>query len=228
MNDIIKPTLILAIVAFTAAMALSHVQKITAPSILKQEKQKQDRAISLVLPGYTITATKKATIQKKEYNFWIGEKKEDNNTLIGYAFITEKSGYSGLVKSMVGITEDGKILGISILQQTETPGLGARATEIASTETFFSVFFGKGKPVVTGPATPWFQEQFKGLDTTKKIAILKKGDWTPPLRDELIEKNAISAITGATITSRTVRDSIVTGIKTFTSALEIVGKEEQK
>ena len=42
MGNIIKPTLILAIVAFIASFALSHVNEATKPSILKQEKQKQE------------------------------------------------------------------------------------------------------------------------------------------------------------------------------------------
>ena len=46
-----------------------------------------------------------------------------------------------------------------------------------------------------------------------RLFWIKKGDWNPDLRDELLKKNAISAITGATITTRAVRDGIETGFQ---------------
>ena len=224
MGNIIKSTLILALIAFIASMALSHINRITYPNILKQEKQRQDDALKAVLPGYTILEQKRANADGGEFKYWIGGRVDNDKTLRGYAFVTEKSGYSGVVKSMVGVDERGIILGISILQQTETPGLGARCIEIASKETFFGHFFGKS----TGDeeeSSPWFQEQFKGLDANRRIEILKKGDWTEDMKGELIERNAISAITGATITSRTVRDSIERGITRLKAVVAFTPEE---
>jgi electron transport complex protein RnfG len=220
MANIIKSTLILATIAFIASMALSHINTITYPSILKQEKQKQDDALKKVLPGYTIVEQKREDSDGDIFMYWIGERVDGEKRVRGYAFLTEKSGYSGLVKSMIGVNERGIIIGISILQQTETPGLGARCTEIASKETFFGHLFGKRK-VDEGESLPWFQEQFNGLDASRKIDILKRGDWTSEMREELIARNAISAITGATITSRTVRDSIERGMKRLRMVVEL-------
>lgn len=224
MGNIIKSTLILALIAFIASMALSHINRITYPNILKQEKQKQDDALKAVLPGYTIVEQKRADVDGGQFIYFIGERIDNDKTLRGYAFVTEKSGYSGVVKSMVGVDERGIILGVSILQQTETPGLGARCIEIATKETFFGHFFGDS----TGDeeqSPPWFQEQFKGLDVNRRIEILKKGDWSQDMREELIGKNAISAITGATITSRTVRDSIESGIIRLKMVVEFTVEE---
>jgi electron transport complex protein RnfG len=215
MTNIVKSTLIMALITFVASMALSHINKITLPNIQRQEREKQESALKTVLPGYRITEKKTADTPDGPFTYWIGEKQREETVARGYAFITEKSGYSGPVRSMVGIDERGTVLGIVILQQTETPGLGARCIERASTETFFDYILGRTAPVK--PPPPWFQVQFTGLDATKKIEILKRGDWTPSLRDELIEKNAISAITGATITSRTVRDSISMGMEKLTA-----------
>ncbi len=219
MGTIIKPTLILAIVAFVASFALSHINKITRPSILMQEKQKQEKALSQVLPGYTIDSKdKKSTIiDGKEFVYWIGEKTDAKSRKKprGYAFISEKPGYSGTVKSMIGIDEQSIILGVSVLQQTETPGLGARSTEIASQMTFFQYLFGEPSDIDEEALLPWFQKQFTGINTNKKIKILKKGDWKADMRDELLQENAISAITGATITTKAVKDSIEEGIQRF-------------
>jgi electron transport complex protein RnfG len=224
MGNIIKSTLILALIAFIASMALSHINRITYPSILKQEKQKQDDALKTVLPGYTIVEQKRVNVDGGEFIYWMGERADNEKTVKGYAFLTEKSGYSGLLKSMIGVDDRGIIIGISILQQTETPGLGARCIEIASKETFFGHFFGDSKGDEE-QSPPWFQEQFNGLDANRRIEILKKGDWTQDMREELIERNAISAITGATITSRTVRDSIERGIKRLKMVVDLTVEE---
>jgi len=225
MAKIINSTIILGIIAFTASLALSHINKITYPEIIKQQKMKQEKALAIVLPGYTIKEAKKVKIDNSEFNYWSGEKTEGDNTLKGYAFIIEKPGYSGPVRTMLGINEKGIILGISILQQTETPGLGARCIEIASKKTFFDVLFGTGSTKEEEPSIPWFQEQFRGLDTGKNINIRKEGDWKPEMRDALLAKNSISAITGATITSKTVTESIKTGI---TRLKKVINKEVKK
>ena len=55
---------------------------------------------------------------------------------------------------------------------------------------------------------PWFQEQFRGIDLNKKINIMKKGQWTKELSNELLSKNAITAITGATVTSKAIANGL--------------------
>ena len=50
-----------------------------------------------------------------------------NNETVGYVFQTEAKGYGGAVKVMTGISADGQITGIVILEHSETPGLGANA-----------------------------------------------------------------------------------------------------
>lgn len=42
----------------------------------------------------------------------------------GVAFETARKGYSGDIRLLLGIDENGKLLGVRVLQHTETPGLG--------------------------------------------------------------------------------------------------------
>jgi electron transport complex protein RnfG len=42
----------------------------------------------------------------------------------GVAFETSRRGYSGEIKVLLGVDENGKLLGVRVLQHTETPGLG--------------------------------------------------------------------------------------------------------
>ncbi|HOO70361.1 MAG TPA: FMN-binding protein [Spirochaetota bacterium] len=219
MNNIVKPAIILALVAFVSSMVLSHIKKITYPSILKQEKEKQERALAIVLPGYTVGEQKNLTLDGTDFTYWPAEKDESGKMIKGYAFIASSPGYSGQVVSMVGVDDRDTILGMSILQQSETPGLGARSIEVASSSTFFGTIFGNNRGA-REETRPWFQLQFTGLNAKNKINIVKKGDWNEALKDELASQNAVSAITGATITSRATIKGIEKAIGLLHTALE--------
>ncbi len=47
----------------------------------------------------------------------------------------------------------------------------------------------------------------------------KKGDWHKEMKDELMQHNAVTAITGATITTKAVTQSIEEGIQKLHKAL---------
>jgi Na+-translocating ferredoxin:NAD+ oxidoreductase RnfG subunit len=74
-----------------------------------------------------------------------------------------------------------------VLSQNETPGLGTRIVEIQQKETIWDVAFKGAKPDPS--LRPWFQVQFDG----KSIHSLDSD---------------VQAISGATITSRAVIESI--------------------
>ena len=108
---------LLAITAVVAA-ALAGVNSITAPAIAELNAQKTQEAIELVLPGggEEITDFPAADLVAKVY-------KGEN----GYAVQTTPGGFDNTITMMVGVDNDGKVLGISIISHTETAGLGAVA-----------------------------------------------------------------------------------------------------
>lgn len=218
MKNIIKPAILLATVAFCASLLLSFVRGITYPVILQQERDREKNALMMVLPGYEIGEPRVVELDNGElFKFWIGEKTVDDEVLKGYAFISINYGYSGDIKSMVGVDENNIMLGIAIVQQSETPGLGARVNERASSETIWGVILGRSYGG-EGITDPWFQEQFKGIDLNKKITILKHGTWTSDMRDNLLSQNAVSAITGATITTKAISGGLKEGLVKLTKA----------
>ncbi|MFC1670628.1 RnfABCDGE type electron transport complex subunit G [Spirochaetota bacterium] len=242
--NIIKPTIILAAVAFISAFALSHINRVTSPAILKQEVEKQKKALSFVLPGFKVGKKEKVKVEGESIVFWRGEsvkkvatestskkkkkkKKTKGKIIKGYAFITSMPGYSGDVQSMVGIDDKGSILGVSILGQTETPGLGARCIEVASKNTFFGFLLGT-ESVSAEMSKPWFLVQFNGLNIYRKIKILKMGDFKQELKEKLLRENAISSITGATITSRAVVKSLEKGIALLKKLKQKDSDEKEK
>jgi electron transport complex protein RnfG len=54
----------------------------------------------------------------------------------GYAFMASGSGYGGNIDIMVGLDSGFGIKGVSILSQTETPGVGNKITESSFTDQF--------------------------------------------------------------------------------------------
>ncbi|MDH3976117.1 MAG: FMN-binding protein [Deltaproteobacteria bacterium] len=107
--------------------------------------------------------------------FFMGGK--DNNVIKGAAFKLTGSGFWGPISVMVGVSIPGlKITGIEILEQGETPGLGARIEE------------------------RHFREQFLSKSLNEVILIKVRGEKPGP--------NDVSAITGATITSKSLEKII--------------------
>ena len=235
---IIRPTLILAVIAFLATLALSHVNRITRTRIDERNRQLKEEALLTVLPvekGYVITGKNiKAVVEGKNFYYTVAEKTVELITTKAFAFETATPGYSGLIKSMVSVDESWKIIAISIIQQSETPGLGARVKEVASSETFFSHFFNKPERLKSKSdekLRSWFEEQFSGLDTSRTISIMKKGEWradNATLAKELMEANSVSAITGATITTKAVIDGISKSLVLLKKALDHVDGQEAR
>ena len=107
---------LLAITAVVAA-ALAGVNSITAPAIAELNAQKTQEAIELVLPGGGEEIDfPAADLVAKVYK---GES--------GYAVQTTPGGFDNTITMMVGVDNEGKVLGISIISHTETAGLGAVA-----------------------------------------------------------------------------------------------------
>jgi electron transport complex protein RnfG len=213
-HEILKPTLIITLVAFICTVSLSYVSTCTDPVLVKRSKERQDLALQLVLPGYSISAARKMVDSGLEFQYWEAEKRAGNKVMKGYAFITRSPGYADDIESMVGVDEKGVILGLSIINQSETPGLGARSIEVANRETIWDHIRGgiPDRDHYDETRMPWFQNQFKGLKAGERIRLLRLGVWNPNIRTALVEKNAISALTGATITSSAVVRGIEQGM----------------
>ena len=121
----------------------------------------------------------------KDYSVYKRIDKDKN--VLGYATFYKGPGLWGDISGYIAVNNDlTKIMGIEFLSHSETPGLGGRIDE------------------------PWFKDQFKGIDISKKQALsFKSGD-----------KGEVDAITGATTTSRAVLDLVNTTIKSKLQRLE--------
>jgi electron transport complex protein RnfG len=111
---------------------------------------------------------------------YVGKKAGQPNP-VGIAFEAVGNGFQGKVAIMVGVTPDfSHINAIKILEQIETPGLGTKIVDDPTN---------KQDPY-------WFSNQFKNLSVEPQIEVVKNMKPSKP--------NEIQAITGATISSRSV------------------------
>ncbi len=182
MNQLFKFGLILSLICFIATLVLAVTYQITSPKIEEQKRIEEKEALQVVMPQAASFGEEKSVDGIDYFEAFDQDKK-----LLGYCVKTVGTGYSGFIRMMVGLDRQGTIEGLEVLEQQETPGLGARIEEV--------------RP---GEKDAWFLRQFNG----KKSADIE-------LRKD------ISAITGATISSKAVVSAVK---KTAAEFLSKVGK----
>ena len=155
----------LLLICEVTAGLLAGVNSITAPIIDELNAAKTQEAISAVLPGGFDTEiadyADASGIVSKVYQ---GE--------AGYALEVGPGGFDNTITMMVGIANEGKVLGISVVNHTETAGLGA----VADADT---------------PKGIAFREQFVG--TSGSVAVSKDGGTLDAITGATITSRAICA-----------------------------------
>jgi electron transport complex protein RnfG len=158
-KNVFKLGVILFVISAVAACCLAFTNYVTAGTIEKMDLETNKAARQEVLPTASdfeeIPATELAKIGTE-----IGLANPEllveayrgmsGNAVVGYTVKTgPQSGYSGEVQVLTGISNDGRVQGVTILKHNETPGLGALATE------------------------PAFKDQYKDLTAAEKITVVK-------------------------------------------------------
>ncbi len=116
--------MLIALLVITAISGglLGLVYGMTKDTIAEGDAKKNAKAIAEVLGTDENTRLDTATVGELFYNLAY----DDQDQLIGAAIKTfSNAGFNGRIELMVGILTDGTIKGVSVLQQSETPGLGA-------------------------------------------------------------------------------------------------------
>ena len=126
-NDLLKFGLLLFTICFFAAGLLSGVNFITKDKIALQKYRQEQDALREVLPY----ADNFEPVVKDGDTLYYKALSRDGD-ILGYCVLASRRGYSSLIETMVGIDKEGKVSGIKILSQNETPGLGAKIIELAS------------------------------------------------------------------------------------------------
>jgi len=127
MKETARLVVSLTVICVVAGLLLAWVNDLTAGPIASAAREEKLAAIRAVLPPFDNepdTDTVTVTQNKQEWVFYLARK---GGAFAGAAFETRSSeGYGGTIRLMVGVTADGKVKAIQILEHKETPGLGAK------------------------------------------------------------------------------------------------------
>jgi len=135
MKEIINLGLKLLLISLIAALSLGYVNGITEDKIAEQRALANEKARKAVSP--TADAFNAIDLSAIENDLVVeGFEALEDDVVIGYVFKTLPKGYGGSLEVIVGITNSGTISGVRIGSHTETPGLGAKATD----EAFYSQY----------------------------------------------------------------------------------------
>ena len=128
----------LFLIAAVVAAALAGVNAVTKPVIDELNAAATQEAIAAVLPGGFDT-------EITDYADATGIVSKVYQGANGYAVEVGPGGFDNTITMMVGIDNEGKVLGISVVSHTETAGLGAvAAANTSAGEAFRGQFVGMG------------------------------------------------------------------------------------
>ena len=170
----------LTLISFGASALLAVTNTLTLKPIEAQKTAKDISAIKQVTPEFTNNPVAEAfRLPTGEGDSLDVYPAKNGDKVIAYAVKSyTKKGFSGFISFMVGFRPDGTIININVLEQKETPGLGA-------------------KMVPQGTAAkPEFKDQFVGKNPASFTLRVKK------------DGGKVDAITAATISSRAFCDGV--------------------
>lgn len=130
MKNILKLTGILFSITAVVAALLAGANLLTKDRIDTAKKEKTSAAVAAVLPNDTVeseTAVEQGIVK----TLYRGKN--------GCAIEVAPNGFGGEITMLVGVSKEGKVLGVQIVSHSETPGLGAKAQTNAS---FLQSFLG--------------------------------------------------------------------------------------
>lgn len=132
-KEIIKLGLILFIISAISAGLLSVANNFTEKIIEQAKLEEEMKALAAIIPGTTqiedadeaiLSKIKESNKKFKNYSIC----KDDSGNQLGYAIktLSTKKGYSDDIEVLVGISMEGKLVGISIIEHSETNGIGSQ------------------------------------------------------------------------------------------------------
>ena len=153
-KDMFKLGLNLLIISAVAALLLALTNSVTASTIAQRNEQANAEARKLVLESaqdFEQVKDVKTDNSKGVEVSEIYEAKDASGNTVGYTLKVLPSGYGGTIELMVGIdSAKGQVSGINVVSNSETAGLGAKATN------------------------PEFSDQYKGKPL-EELSVLKNG-----------------------------------------------------
>ncbi len=172
-----RMVVVLTTVGLLSGVLLTAVGFLTKDRIALNKKLEIERAIIAVVPG---SSSSQLLYQEKDLAVYSGM--DESGQPIGYAIYASGVGFQDKIALMVGIDKNlARIHSLTVLEQKETPGLGAKITDRSS-----------------------FLVYWAGKDFTQPLRLRKPPAESP----SRLTPSEVNTITGATISSQAVVDIV--------------------
>ena len=131
-SSLLNMVLVLTGVAVVMGAVLAYVNHLTEGPIAEQKTKALADGIKTVMVCDDLVVTNTDTLRQndakgKEMTYIIYQAQDKQGQQLGAAVESTTGGFGGNLKVLVGFDLDGKILGYTLLEHAETPGLGAKA-----------------------------------------------------------------------------------------------------
>ena len=130
-STLLNMVVVLVAVAVITRGLLAWVNHVTEEPIRMQDELALANGIKEVMGTDQLTVTSDEEVKKefdgKELVFVVHKTADKQGKFLGAAVESTTMGFGGELKVLVGFDAEGKVLGYTILQASETPGLGAKA-----------------------------------------------------------------------------------------------------
>jgi electron transport complex protein RnfG len=131
-SSLLNMVLVLTGVAVIMGGILAYVNHLTEGPINEQKAKALADGIKAVIACDDVIVSKTDTVLQtdakgKEMTYVIYQTQDAQGKELGAAVESTMGGFGGNLKVLVGFDPDGKILGYTLLEHAETPGLGAKA-----------------------------------------------------------------------------------------------------
>ena len=131
-STLLNMVLVLTGVAVIMGGILAYVNHLTEGPINEQKAKALADGIKTVMCVADLNVSETDTIRQndakgKEMTFIVYQTQDAQGKDLGAAVESTTGGFGGNLKVLVGFDPDGKILGYTLLEHAETPGLGAKA-----------------------------------------------------------------------------------------------------
>lgn len=158
MKEILKLGLILFVITAVAAGLLGFANEMTKEPIAKQVQQTKEEAMKQTLPQADQYESVEVDLPEESMILEVNAGYK-GDVLEGFAVKVAPKGFGGAIEIMVGVSKDGILQGVKILNHSETPGLGANAED----PVFTSQYEGKSGQLKVVKATPGAEDEIQAI-----------------------------------------------------------------
>ncbi len=193
MKAILKLIFSLGLICFASGAVLVFVNNKVQEPCRAAAQAALNESLILVMPASAVEMKAVEGVDVEDVTFFKGCDKDGK--VVGYAAEgIGNGGFGGNIKVIVGMTLEGKVIGVMVSEHSETPGLGTKVTDRKLRKSFWDVIRGKSSDVTFPPNA--YLDSFSGRPMSDFVSPKKLVD------------AGLSPVSGATYSSYAVYNAV--------------------